>query len=111
MDISLQHLRVNGNRLPYCPNRRKRERDCVVELDLPRYDYCYWAAAVRLFSYILGNVGKLGYPNQILEGSGYFSTSIFRFSILELVDIDPHIAYVEEIFLADFVLILSAILG
>ena len=68
----------------------------MLESGQPRYDYCYWDAALRLFPYNSGKVGKLGYPNQILEGSEYFGTSIFRFSILELVEIDPHIAYIEE---------------
>ena len=52
-------------------------------------------------------LGELVYPNQILEGSEYFGTSIFRFSILELVEIDAHIAYIVETifgrFCTDFV--------
>ena len=70
----------------------------MLESGQPRYDYCYWDAALSLFPYNSDKVGKLGYPNQILEGSKYFGTSIFRFSILELVEIDPHIAYIEENF-------------
>ena len=83
----------------------------MLESGQPRYDYCYWDAALRLFPYNSGKVGKLGYPNQILEGSEYFGTSIFRFSILELVEIDIHIACIEGKKLADFVLFSSAILG
>ena len=74
----------------------------MLESGQPRYGYCYWGAAVRLFPYILGNVGKLGYPNKILEGPEYFGTSIFRFSILDLVEIDPYIAYIEEKFFGRF---------
>ena len=41
--------------------------------------------------------GRLGYPNQIIfEGSECFGISIFRFSTLELMEIDPHIAYFEK---------------
>ena len=84
----------------------------MLESGQPRYDYCYWAAGCgKAISYISGNIGKLGYPNQILEGSEYFGTSIFRFSILELVEIDIHIACIEGKKLADFVLFSSAILG
>ena len=35
---------------------------------------------------------KLGYLNEILEWSEHFGISIFQFSTLELVYIDPHIA-------------------
>ena len=50
-----------------------------------------------------------GYPNfdvlwHSLESSEYFGTSIFRFSILELVEVELHIACVEGEKIDDFAL-------